>query len=71
MFLQLYRGKVRYFRKHHGSMAATIYKLTLTVASLVRLTLSPFALLEPAERRRRHIGLAGNYFRLLSLLLTE
>lgn len=41
MFIQLYRAKIQYFKKHHGNTAAMIYKLILLIASLLRLIVSP------------------------------
>jgi GT2 family glycosyltransferase len=36
MFLQLYKAKIRYFRKHHGVLSASAYKLVLLCAALAR-----------------------------------
>ncbi len=36
MFLELYKGKVKYFRKHRGARSAQIYKAILYCASLAR-----------------------------------
>jgi GT2 family glycosyltransferase len=41
MFVQLYREKVSYFRKHHGRAATTMYKLVLLLASLTRQLAAP------------------------------
>jgi len=41
MFLQLYRAKIQYFKKHHGNFVTFIYKTILLIASLLRLFLSP------------------------------
>ena len=64
-FPHLYRGKVTYFRKHHGVMAALAYKAVLAAASLARLLVAPLALLEQSESRARHLDLAKRYGRLL------
>ena len=64
MFLQLYQSKLLYFRKHHGWLAAQVYKLIL-VAALARLSLSRLAWLERFPQRQRHLTLAGHYLRLL------
>lgn len=69
-FLHLYQGKVLYFRKRHGWLTAQLYKLVVAAATLSRLLLSPLAWLEPAERRRQHLSLAGHYWRLLLRLPT-
>ncbi|MFQ5596281.1 MAG: glycosyltransferase family 2 protein [Anaerolineae bacterium] len=68
MFLRLYRGKLLYFRKNHGRLAAQLYKLILLAAALARLALAPLAWLERSPRRRRHLALAGRYGRLLRAL---
>ena len=68
MFLQLYKSKLLYFRKHHGSMTALTYKAILFSAGIARLLVSPFAWLEHSQRRQKHLILAGNYFRMLLAL---
>jgi GT2 family glycosyltransferase len=68
MFLHLYGSKLRYFRKHYGRFSALIYKLIIFVATLARLAMTPFALLERSEKRRHHLSLAGNYGRLIIAL---
>jgi hypothetical protein len=68
MFLQLYRSKVHYFRKHHGWLTAQAFKLILTCATLVRLSLSPIAWLGRFPQRERHLTLAVQYLRLLRAL---
>lgn len=68
MFLRLYQGKLLYFRKHHGWLAAQVYKLILLAAALTRLLLSPLALLERPPQRQQHLVLAGHYRRLVRAL---
>ncbi len=68
MFLRLYESKVRYFRKHHGRLAAGCYKLILLVAALARLLLSSLVWLERPPQRRQHLALAGHYRRLVRAL---
>jgi hypothetical protein len=68
MFLQLYRAKLLYFRKNGRPWSAPIYKLVLLIASLLRLALSPLALLERTEKRQRHLALTSRYWQLLRLL---
>ncbi|MCP5013779.1 MAG: glycosyltransferase family 2 protein, partial [Ketobacter sp.] len=46
MFMQLYLGKLKYFRKHYGGGAGIVYKLILAAASLFRLLLTPLAWLQ-------------------------
>ena len=64
-FLHLYRGKITYFRKQHGTMAAIAYKAILVAASLARLFVTPLSLFESPEGRTRHLDLARQYGRLL------
>jgi len=68
MFLRLYQGKIRYFRKHYGQSSARLYKLILLLSSLPRLLLGPLARLERPPHRQRHLALAGNYRRLITAL---
>lgn len=67
-FLNLYRGKVKFFRKHYGSLSAWLYRLVIIAATLIRLAISPFAWLEPTHRRKVHLNLARNYFQLLKAI---
>lgn len=65
MFLALYQSKLQFFQKHRSRYEAQLYKLTLTIASTVRLLLSPLAWFDaPSEREQRFV-LANNYRRLL------
>jgi N-acetylglucosaminyl-diphospho-decaprenol L-rhamnosyltransferase len=64
MFVRLYREKTAYFRIHHGSSAAARYKIVLFFASIIRLILSPLALLI-RSRRCRTFELARLYRRLV------
>ena len=68
MFLQLYRGKVIYFRKHHGTPVTRMYKSMLLGATVARLSLSPIAWLQRSPRRERHLHLAQAYQCLLAEL---
>lgn len=68
MFLQLYKAKILYFRKHRSRAAVLIYKLILLLAALVRLALTPVAYLESPEKRANHLKLSRNYRHLFSLL---
>ena len=68
MFLQLYGGKIRYFRKHYGQPATWVYKSILGAATLSRLLITPLAWLESPARREQHFTLASHYRRLLSSL---
>jgi N-acetylglucosaminyl-diphospho-decaprenol L-rhamnosyltransferase len=68
MFLQLYRSKAVFFRKHYGRAAVFFYKAILLVTALVRLILSPLAYLEPRPKREEHLRLAGFYSHLIRSL---
>ena len=68
MFLNLYRSKVIYFRKHYGWPAAQIYKSILRIAALSRLMLAPFAIFEHSSRRQKHFTLVDRYWRLVLAL---
>jgi N-acetylglucosaminyl-diphospho-decaprenol L-rhamnosyltransferase len=68
MFLHLYRGKLLYFRKHHGWLAALIYKAILISAGFARLLVTPLAWFEQPSARQRHLTLARNYIRMLKVL---
>lgn len=68
MFLRLYAGKLRYFRKHEGPHAGRIYKLILLSAALMRLLLLPLAFLAPAPKRQEQFSLAQRYLKLVSVL---
>jgi N-acetylglucosaminyl-diphospho-decaprenol L-rhamnosyltransferase len=67
-FLRLYEGKVLYFRKRQGRLAARAYKVILSLAALLRLLLSPLAWLGRSPRRQQQLTLAGRYARLLLAL---
>jgi N-acetylglucosaminyl-diphospho-decaprenol L-rhamnosyltransferase len=68
MFLQLYRGKLHYFRKNHGWLDAQLYKLILLKASLARLFLMPIGLLFRSSDKERVLELAGHYWMLVRKL---
>jgi GT2 family glycosyltransferase len=65
MFLQLYRGKVQYFRKHTRPLVVALYKLVLLAAACARVVLAPLAWLERPSQRRHHIAVAGQYQKLI------
>jgi hypothetical protein len=67
-FINLYQGKMMFFRKNYGKIYALFYRFLLMAATLTRLVLSPLAWLEPPFRRRIHLRLANNYFQLLKVL---
>ncbi|RPJ84589.1 MAG: hypothetical protein EHM13_03725, partial [Acidobacteria bacterium] len=65
MFVQLYRSKVIYFRKHQGALGAFAYKAVLAAASLPRVVLPAVGMLFLPSRRERFRSLAANYSTLL------
>jgi len=68
MFLHLYESKLRFFRKHHGRLAAWLYKSILFAAAVFRLSLTPFTFLERRSVRRNHLELARSYLQLVAAL---
>ena len=62
MFLQLYKSKLQFFRKHYGTTAGFLYKLILFFTALPRLLL-----IFGGERRR---AVVANYRRLITALPT-
>ncbi|MCL4486534.1 MAG: glycosyltransferase family 2 protein [Chloroflexi bacterium] len=68
MFLQLYRGKILYFRKHFGESAVRAYKLILLLAAAMRLTSVPLASLVRPSERGQHAVMAQHYRRLIQSL---
>lgn len=65
MFIQLYRGKLQYFRKNYGRAYAVAFKIILIFASLARLLMSPLSILSSSTQRSRSLWLAKGYSRLL------
>ncbi|UCF26759.1 MAG: glycosyltransferase family 2 protein [Chloroflexota bacterium] len=65
MFLKLYAGKILYFRKHRSKFAVLVYKIILFLATISRLVLTPFALIEEPVKRDEHLVLSNYYRRLL------
>jgi GT2 family glycosyltransferase len=68
MFLQLYRGKLRFFRKHYGGLIVPLYKVVLVLASLLRLALAPLVWLRNSENSTDQLHMARHYGRLLIAL---
>jgi len=65
MFLQLYRSKVQYFRKHSGASGALVYKAVLCAASFPRIVLAALGFVVIPSRREKCRALARNYSALL------
>jgi GT2 family glycosyltransferase len=68
MFVQLYRSKVQYFRKHRGLAGAVAYKAVLLAATLPRLLVPALAFAFVPSRRERWRGVLRNYSSLLMQL---
>jgi hypothetical protein len=65
MFVELYRSKVQYFRKHFGRRGALGYKAVLVAAALPRMGMAAVAMaLRPAQRAKWR-ALLTNYSTLL------
>ncbi len=65
MFLELYRSKVQYFRKHGGLGGALAYKSVLLAAALPRILLTSVVLALVPSRREACRGTLKNYSSLL------
>ncbi|RPJ57189.1 MAG: glycosyltransferase family 2 protein [Acidobacteria bacterium] len=66
MFIELYRSKLHYFRKHYGWTGGIVYKLILLICILPRLVLPPVALAFSIQRTKML-----SVLRLYRLLLLE
>ena len=61
MFLELYRNKIKFFRKRRSAFAGAVYKFILLQASLVRFALGQVAGALPISRRRALAEVARRY----------
>ncbi|MFN8006967.1 MAG: glycosyltransferase family 2 protein [Terriglobia bacterium] len=68
MFLELYRSKIQYFRKHFGFGGASAYKVLLLFASIARLVASSILTVTQPSQRAQVMLLARNYGALLRKL---
>jgi len=68
MFLHLYRGKILYFKKHHGAVTGFLYKLILLLTAVARLAMTPLIFITDRRRRRNRQQLARRYWQLLKSL---
>ena len=68
MFLQLYQGKVLYFRKNHGLVTVAAYKLILAAAAIARLAFGQIARPASEDKRLHQSVLVSRYRRLLTTL---
>ena len=65
VFVELYKSKIQYFRKHLGRPGALAYKAVLLVATLPRLVGSTLTMAFVPSRRQQSRGLLKNYSSLL------
>ncbi len=65
MFLELYRNKVRFFRKRRGQLSAWLYKLVLLQAALIRYGLGKLVRFLPLGRRQEWMETGRQYGLLL------
>ncbi len=68
MFIELYRNKVKFFRKRRGQISAWFYKLVLFQAALVRYVLGKLMLILPWTRGNKLINIGCQYGLLLGQL---
>jgi GT2 family glycosyltransferase len=68
MFIELYRSKVKFFRKRRGLLSAWLYKLVLLQAALVRIGLGKLVLILPVSHRTEWIEAGRQYGLLLGKL---
>jgi hypothetical protein len=68
MFIELYRSKIAFIKKHYGVRTGISYKCVLFAASLLRLPLVFLALFETGDRRLKYHALANNYLKLITAL---
>jgi hypothetical protein len=68
MFVELYRSKVQYFRKHFGRRGVIGYKAVLLAAALPRVGLASVALAVVPAQRAKWRALLTNYMTLLARL---
>lgn len=68
MFLELYRGKILYFKKHYGLAIGMLYKLIILLATLVRFAFAPFIVFSVGEQYSARRQLLRRYWTLLKSL---
>lgn len=68
MFLELYRNKVLFFRKHRGRFQANLYKIVLFLAALTRFLLGQVFRSVLFSRRDEWLGKAAQYRLLIAVL---
>jgi hypothetical protein len=67
MFLQLYKTKIQFFRKHYSGLTTWFYKLVLAVAAFSRIVVSPILLLQ-RDKSGVNKATTRNYLHLLTQL---
>jgi N-acetylglucosaminyl-diphospho-decaprenol L-rhamnosyltransferase len=65
MFLELYRSKIQYFRKHLGAWGGVAYKVVLLAATLPRLVVPALAIAFVPSQRESSRSILRNYSSLL------
>jgi GT2 family glycosyltransferase len=68
MFIELYRNKVKFFRKRRGQVSAWLYKLVLLQAALARCGFAMLMMFLPWRPRREWIEAGRQYGILLAML---
>ncbi len=68
MFLELYRNKIKFFRKRRSVLTAAVYKFILLQASLARIALGQVARVMPLYHRQAWVNAARQYGFLLTAL---
>ena len=66
MFIEVYKSKLLYFRKHHGGFTAGLYKLLLGLVSITRVGFGSFERKNDEPNGERSKTIASNYRRLLA-----
>ena len=67
MFLQLYKTKIQFFRKHYSGITTSFYKLVLALAAILRIVVSPIPLLLD-DKSGLNKATTRNYWHLLTQL---
>jgi hypothetical protein len=68
MFLELYRNKIKFFRKRRSALTGAVYKFILLQASLTRVALARVACTLSFSRRQVWADVARQYGLLLTAL---
>jgi len=68
MFIELYRNKIKFFRKNKGIIQVRIYKLIIWIASIIRIIVCSFLKMLPLRNRDELIAISNNYLALINEL---